>query len=103
MHSDNLRPAGLRVLSVARFTLLDMNTLRIDCGTCAVRGPACGDCMVTALLGAADDVVELEPDEVSALQAMTGAGLLPPLRLVKAVSPPPEPDGPRFASGRNVV
>jgi len=70
-----------------------------------VRGPACGDCMVTALLGAEDGVVELESDEVDALKAMTGAGLLPPLRLVRAVKRPVE-DGPEpgwFASDHGVV
>ena len=79
--------------------------LRIDCGTCAVRGPACGDCMVTALLGADDDVVELDSDEVSALRAMTSQGLLPPLRLVRALSrpSPPETDEHWFASGAGVV
>ena len=63
-----------------------MEMLRIDCGTCAVRGPACGDCMVTALLGADHDVVEFCSDEVSALRAMTAQGMLPPLRLVEPVS-----------------
>lgn len=73
-----------------------MNMVRIDCGTCAVRGPSCGDCMITALLGPDElvgsprGVTELEGDEVSALRAMTEAGLLPPLRLVRAVSPRPE-------------
>ena len=43
----------------------------MDCGTCAVRGPACGDCMVTALLGPNEGVMTLEGDEVSALRAMT--------------------------------
>ncbi len=68
--------------------------LRIDCGTCEVRGPACDDCMVTALLGPNTGVMELADDEVSALKAMTGAGLLPPLRLVRAVSrhPPAHPE-----------
>ena len=82
-----------------------MDMLRIDCGTCAVRGPACGDCMVTALLGADRGVVELCSDEVSALQAMTSQGLLPPLRLVRPVSwrPPPEPDDHWFASDEGVV
>lgn len=73
-----------------------MDMVRIDCGTCTARGPACGDCMVTALLGpdelvgSARGVMELEGDEVTALRAMTEAGLLPPLRLVRAVSPLPE-------------
>jgi len=82
-----------------------MDTLRIDCGTCAVRGPACTDCMVTALLGPAEGYMELERDEVSALQAMTAAGLLPPLRLVRSVSrlPPPRGEDEWFASDQGVV
>ncbi len=82
-----------------------MEMLRIDCGTCAVRGPACGDCMVTALLGADHDVVEFCTDEVSALRAMTAQGLLPPLRLVEPVSlrPTLDPEGDWFASGAGVV
>lgn len=89
-----------------------MDLLRIDCGSCAVRGPACGDCMVTALLGAdegvetpGDGVVELDHDEVSALTAMTAAGLLPPLRLVRAVGAPRHPQGGQewFVSGLGVV
>lgn len=82
-----------------------MDTLRIDCGTCAVRGPACADCMVTALLGPNQGVMDLETDEVSALQAMTSAGLLPPLRLVRSVSRRPTSQGEDgwFASDQSVV
>ena len=99
-----------------------MDMVRIDCGTCAVRGPACGDCMVTALLGAeapgSDELLGADPalapmpgvmtlqgDEVSALRAMTEAGLLPPLRLVKAVSrrPPVELNDRWFESDQGVV
>ena len=82
-----------------------MDMLRIDCGTCAVRGPACADCMVTALLGPNEGTMDLDTDEVSALQAMTSAGLLPPLRLVRTVSrrPPPEGEGDWFASGKSVI
>ena len=79
--------------------------MRIDCGTCAVRGPACADCMVTALLGPNEGFMELENDEVSALQAMTSAGLLPPLRLVRSVprQPPPGGEDGWFASDQGVV
>jgi hypothetical protein len=95
-----------------------MNMVRIDCGTCAVRGPACGDCMVTALLGGDEvlgrevsgaptpGVMTLQGDEVSALRAMTEAGLLPPLRLVRSVSrrPPVELNDDRwFESDHDVV
>ena len=82
-----------------------MDMVRIDCGTCAVRGPTCGDCMVTALLGPNEGVMTLEGDEVSALRAMTEAGLLPPLRLVRSVSrrPPAEPTDRWFESDQSVV
>ena len=53
----------------------------IDCDSCEVRGDACGDCMVTALLGLPKPV-DLADDEASALGALAEAGLLPPLRLV---------------------
>lgn len=62
--------------------------------------------MVTALLGPNQGVVDLESDEVSALKAMTTGGLLPPLRLVRAVPPPRPPvqhDDGWFASDADVV
>jgi len=56
----------------------------IDCDTCAVRGPACGDCVVTVLLGAppAGVGVELDGAEQAAIAVLAGSGLVPPLRLV---------------------
>lgn len=64
-----------------------MDKLEVDCGTCSVRGKACGDCVITVLLGPpARGSVELEGDEQQALRALAGSGLLPPLRLVR-----PEP------------
>jgi hypothetical protein len=83
-----------------------MDIVRIDCGTCQVRGPACGDCMITALMGTVDGgVVELDAAEQGALRAMTGAGLLPPLRLVRAVGPPRAAAGEEdwFAMNRGVL
>jgi hypothetical protein len=60
----------------------------IDCDTCAVRGPACGDCVVTVLLGAtpavAGDGVELDGAERAAIAVLAGSGLVPPLRLLPA-------------------
>jgi hypothetical protein len=59
--------------------------MRVDCDRCAVRGPtACGDCVVTVLLGAPPEGVVLDADEQQALAALAGAGLVPPLRLVPA-------------------
>ncbi len=54
----------------------------IDCGTCAVAGPACGDCVVTVLLGPIRSVHELADEHASALSVLADSGLVPPLRLV---------------------
>lgn len=59
----------------------------IDCETCAVRGPACGDCVVTVLLGApaarpGEPGVDLDRAERRALEVLAESGLVPPLRLV---------------------
>lgn len=54
----------------------------IDCEGCAARGPACGDCVVTVLLGAPPDGVQLDDTERRALAALADGGLVPPLRLV---------------------
>ena len=51
----------------------------IDCDSCAVRGDACGDCVVAVLLGAPP---ELGADEERAIGVLAEAGLVPPLRLV---------------------
>jgi hypothetical protein len=52
----------------------------IDCDSCEVRGLACGDCVVTALLGGPP--AELDEGERAAIEALAGSGLVPPLRLV---------------------
>jgi hypothetical protein len=54
----------------------------IDCEGCTARGPACGDCVVTVLLGAPPDGVQLDDTERRALAALADGGLVPPLRLV---------------------
>jgi hypothetical protein len=54
----------------------------IDCDSCAVRGPACGDCVVSVLLGAPPTGVELDDAEREALRNLAEAGLVPRLRLV---------------------
>ncbi len=54
----------------------------VDCGTCAVRGLACGDCVITALLGAPPTGVELDSVEQAALGVLADHGLVAPLRLV---------------------
>ncbi|RXW32467.1 hypothetical protein C1706_07220 [Propioniciclava flava] len=73
----------------------------IDCVGCAARGPACDDCVVSALLGApeqgapeqgapeqgAPEMAALADDERAALGVMAEGGLLPPLRLVARAVP----------------
>ncbi|CRK51842.1 conserved hypothetical protein [Rhodococcus sp. RD6.2] len=69
----------------------------VDCSGCAVRGVACGDCVVTVLLGypefdestqtprsGAVARMSLEQDERVALAVLADAELVPPLRLVEA-------------------
>lgn len=56
--------------------------MNIDCDGCEARGPACGDCVVTVLLGAPPDGVELDAAERRAIEALADGGLVPPLRLV---------------------
>ncbi len=68
----------------------------IDCDSCEVRGLACGDCVVTALLGAPPSGVELDEGECAALEALAGSGLVPPLRMVAPLDPPT--DGGRSAA-----
>jgi hypothetical protein len=73
----------------------------IDCDTCAVRGDACRDCVVSVLLGPPAPLREQEPGSVTpstaptvqldepeerALQVLADEGLIPRLRLV-AVEP----------------
>lgn len=63
----------------------------VDCDSCVVRGPsACGDCVVTVLLGAPPAGVHIDADERAALDVLALAGVVPPLRLVRAVDPDPD-------------
>ena len=54
----------------------------IDCDSCVARGPACGDCVVTVLLGAPDARPELDDAERRAVDVLAASGLVPRLRLV---------------------
>jgi hypothetical protein len=63
----------------------------IDCDSCAVRGRACGDCVVTVLLGpesGSASPVDLDGAERAAIEVLAESGLVPPLRLVTADTPP---------------
>jgi len=63
----------------------------IDCDTCVVRGLACGDCVVSVLLGAPPAGVEagaeLDDTERRALSVLADAGMVPRLRLIPAEQP----------------
>lgn len=83
----------------------------IDCDTCRVRGPACGDCVVTVLLGRPGQAPDLDAAEQRAIGVLAAGGLVPPLRLVPTGAPhesascaghPPVPDddGHNGPSGR---
>lgn len=72
----------------------------IDCGTCAVAGLACGDCVVSVLLGTPEAIdlptptvgdmpgmtalpcTHVEDEHAAALGVLAESGLVPPLRLV---------------------
>jgi hypothetical protein len=59
------------------------NSVVVDCDTCLVRSAAaCGDCVVTVLLGAPPEGIRLADSEVNALDVLAHEGLIPPLRLV---------------------
>ena len=70
----------------------DLPSVLVDCDGCAVRGLACDDCVVTVLLGPNTSTRRWDADEVSALDALADAGLVPPLRLVQAPDVPDEGD-----------
>ncbi|MBP2418343.1 hypothetical protein ACFFOM_16105 [Microlunatus capsulatus] len=60
-----------------------MDVLHVDCASCVARGPAaCGDCVISVLLGSPPQGVDLDDDEQAALSALADQGLVPPLRLV---------------------
>jgi len=75
-----------------------MTRLSIDCDQCAVRGLACSDCIVSALLGVPDDELTFDDAEQAAIGALAASGMVPPLRLVpKRVSAPdPGPSRERY-------
>ena len=72
----------------------------IDCDGCAMRDLACGDCVVTVLLGAPPGGVEVDEGERAALGVLADSGLVPRLRLVP-LGPPAE--GPGDAPARRTA
>ena len=57
----------------------------VDCEGCRMRDLACGDCVVSFLLGTTGD--RLDAAEVQALGVLAESGLVPPLRLVSKHEP----------------
>jgi hypothetical protein len=76
----------------------------IDCDACVMRGPGCRDCVVSVVLGMPAEHsggLVIDDEERAALDALAQSGLVPPLRLVHAVSSL-EPDMPE-QQGRNAA
>ena len=62
-------------------------SVHVDCDSCQVRGLACEDCVVTALLGPPPEA-GFDEDERRALEVLAGSGLVPPLRMVQPIACP---------------
>jgi hypothetical protein len=63
----------------------------VDCDSCAVRGLACHDCVVTVLLGPPPDT-GFDDEEQRALDVLAQSGLVPRLRMVAPVDSAAPPD-----------
>jgi len=72
----------------------------IDCDSCEVRGLACDDCVVSVLLGGRP---ELDEGEQAAIDVLAESGLVPPLRLVRPVGRPENPDVEDGGGPRSIV
>jgi hypothetical protein len=77
----------------------------IDCDTCIVRGSACADCVVSALLGTVPGGapvpphgIELDDAERAAIGVLAEHGLVPPLRLVAGTDNPAAAGAPGVAA-----
>lgn len=68
----------------------------IDCDTCAVRGPACDECIVSVMLGGPPDA-PIAADEHRAFAVLAEAGMVPPLQMTPGE--PEEPPGARPPGG----
>jgi hypothetical protein len=62
----------------------------VDCDSCVVRGDACGDCVISVLLGAPPTGVAADGPERLALDALAQAGMVPRLRFVPLSSVLPD-------------
>ena len=73
----------------------------IDCDGCAVRDLACGDCVVTVLLGGPPGALDVDDSERQARDVLADSGLVPRLRLVP-LGPPAEREAGPPGAGRAV-
>jgi hypothetical protein len=64
--------------------------MRIDCDGCRARGPACGECVVSVMLGPPEDV-ELDEPTRTALANLAQAGMVPRLMLIEGEGRPAGP------------
>ncbi|HEY2762614.1 MAG TPA: hypothetical protein VGJ13_01140 [Pseudonocardiaceae bacterium] len=55
----------------------------VDCDRCEVRGDACGECVITVLLGSPPGGLELDGIDRRALDTLAAAGMVPRLQLVE--------------------
>ena len=75
-------------------------SVQIDCDTCAVRGLACSDCVISVLLGppagaaSPESPDTLADEEVRALDVLAQSGLVPPLRMLPPLAAPAGPARP---------
>lgn len=61
----------------------DQPTLRIDCDECEAQFTiACQDCVVTHVLRDLAGPIEMDPEQAEAIEVLSDAGLVSPLRLV---------------------
>jgi len=74
----------------------------VDCDTCVARGPACGDCVVTSLLGLPEwwATEGVAGEEMTALAVLADSGLVPPLRLLPLIASDEPAGDPGRAPGR---
>lgn len=63
------------------------DVVRVDCHGCTARPVACGDCVVTYLLGSPPEGVDLAADEQEALEVLAASGLVPSLQYSPSSDP----------------
>lgn len=73
----------------------------IDCSSCAVRGPACRDCMISALFDTPAEIAGLEADELRAIEVFARGGF--EVEVLSAEPTPRRMAQPRSRSGFRVA